>query len=666
MSANQQVTQKLNPISWKDVEILEGLWKEKQLTNAETTIPSQYERIKERGNLDVLQLKWGGKVDKDHPFWEEPEGEMHPFWDSDIGKWIEAASYSLAKYPDPDIEAKVDQIIDYLGEAQQEDGYLNTYFQIVHPEDKWTNLYYMHELYCAGHLTEGAVAYYLATGKRKFLDIMCRYMDHIYDVFGDEGDKIRGYDGHQEIELALVKLYRVTGEKKYLELALFFIDERGRQPYFFEEESLKRGVDLEKTANQNRHLKYYLRAHGPFAEYQAHKPVREQDTPVGHSVRAMYMYCAMADLAAETGDETLLQACEVLWDRLTSRQLYITGGIGPSAEGERFTFDYDLPNEFTYNETCASCGLVFWSHRMLQFDGDSQYADIMEQALYNTVLGGVSHDGDKYFYANYLTVYPDRFKYASTAITDKSYPVRQPWFNVACCPPNVARLIGSIGQYMYSVNDEAIYVHLYSNNETNTKLGDSNVRIKQETNYPWQGTVRLTISVDKPSEFQVALRHPYWSPNAQVKLNGTIVEAHKHKGYLFINREWNNGDVIELTLDMPVMRVESHPSVRANAGRVALQRGPLVYCFEEVDNNKDLNDLTISADASITEQFEPDLLGGVVTLETTGFRRDLSGWDDHLYRPSKSEKVRAKLKAVPYYARLNRGFGEMLVWIKDE
>ncbi|WEK54769.1 MAG: glycoside hydrolase family 127 protein [Candidatus Cohnella colombiensis] len=644
---------KLLPVSWKDTNVLGGLWGRRQQINHFVTIPSQYKRFEERGSFEALKRNWKAG-DPNAP---------HPFWDSDFGKWIEAAAFSLAKYPDPELEKLVDSVIDEIAENQQSDGYFNTYFDLIEPDKKWTNLYYMHELYCAGHLAEGAVAYYLATGKRKFLDVMCRYMDHIDARFGSEPGKIHGYCGHQEIELALVKLYRATGEERYLKLSKYFIDERGKQPYFFELESLQRGVDTEKTANQQRHLKYYLKEHGPYAEYQSHLPVREQEAPVGHAVRAMYMYSAMADLAADTQDKSLLDASEKLWDRLTQRQMYITGGIGPSSDGERFTFDYDLPNEYTYNETCASIGLVMWAHRMLQFNADRKYADVMEQTLYNTVLSGVSVNGDEYSYANYLAVYPDRFKYASTLIIDKMMPGRHKWFNVACCPPNVARLIASIGQYMYSTSEDGIYVHLYNDSETTVDVKGNRVTLTQQTNYPWEGHIGLTIMPETAAEFTVAVRYPGWCSHAEIKVNGNKVDAPIVNGYFMLNRNWAQGDVVELLLDMPIQLVESHPSVRTNSGKVALQRGPLVYCMEETDNARDLSDLSLVDETDIKVQYEADLLDGVVTLELKGQRRETSSWEGQLYRPVQTQKTDVLVKAIPYFLWANRDPGEMLIWI---
>ncbi|NHN32169.1 glycoside hydrolase family 127 protein [Paenibacillus sp. S3N08] len=648
--------QKLSPVSWKEVTVNGGFWQEIQKINSTVTIPLQYIRMEERGGIEALKLNWK-PGDSNKP---------HHFWDSDIGKWIEAAAYSLAKHSDPELEKKIDDLVDLIEAGQQEDGYFNTFYNLVDPGKRWTNLYYMHELYCAGHLAEGAVAYYLATGKKKLLDIICRFMDHIDSRFGPQTGKVHGYCGHPEIELALVKMYQVTGEERYLRLSKFFIDERGQQPYYFELESLSRGVNVEVKADRPRHLKHYLCCQGPFAQYQSHLPVREQDAPVGHAVRAMYLYAGMADVAAETGDHTLLDACEVLWKRLTEKQLYITGGIGQSSDGERFTFDYDLPNEITYNETCASIGLVFWAHRLLQFNGDGKYADVMERALYNGIMSGVNLEGDRFFYANYLSVYPDRFKYGSTLITERMAPTRQGWFEVACCPPNLARLVASIGQYMYSTSTDGIYVHLYNDNESKLDLIDNQVILTQKTEYPWDGHIGITVNPENDAEFMIALRRPGWCQNAEIKVNNAVIDVEVRKGYWIVNRLWKQGDVIEIILDMPVQRIETHPSVRTNTAKVALQRGPIVYCFEEIDNAKDLNDVSLVSDADISARYEEDLLGGVVTLETKGRRRDTSTWDGQLYQPVKSEKMDITIKAVPYFAWANRGPGEMVVWVKQE
>jgi len=641
------------PLNMKNVEIKGGVLFEKQRTNVKSTVPHIYKKCVETGRVESLKCEWK----------EGQPNRPHPFWDSDIGKMIEAISYTLITNPDKELEAKVDEIVDLLEKEQLPDGYLNTYYQTCEPENRWTNLYYMHELYCAGHLIEGAVAYYEATGKRRFLDIMCRYADHIYKRFGKEEGKIKGYCGHPEIELALVKLYKATGNEKYLELSKYFIDERGTQPYYFELESLMRGVDTTKTANQKRHLKYFLRSRGPYAEYQAHKPVREQDEPVGHAVRAMYLYSGMADIAAYYDDDALYNACCRIWDALVNTQYAITGGIGPASDGERFTFAYDIPNEFTYNESCASVGLVMWAHRMLQFSCDGKFADIMEQTLYNTVLSSVSTAGNRFFYANYLSVNPERFKHASAAMIDKMKAERQEWFDVACCPPNISRLIGSLGNYIYSFSENDICVHLYASGNAKFSMHGSEVTLSVETEYPWDSYVKIDVNSAANEEFNIALRIPGWCENWEIKVNGENADYKIERGYCIIRRTWRN-DTIELKLVMPVMLIEANPKVKENCGRVAIKRGPVVYCLEEADNGKGVNDISVGSDVEFKEIKGLDgLSSDAVILEFEGSRRDMSEWEGKLYSHRPSTVKTCTIRAIPYYLWGNRRFGEMTVWL---
>jgi len=641
------ICRRLEPVSLKKVTIKGPFWVPRQMANRSVTLPIEYEQLKKTGRRDAWKLDW--KPGRPDP--------PHHFWDSDVAKWIEAVGYSLATHPDEKLKELVDGVIDMIAEAQQEDGYLNIHFTVVEPDNRWRNLRDMHELYCAGHLMEAAVAYYQATGKRELLDVLCRYADHIDSIFGPEEGQKRGYPGHEEIELALVKLYRVTGEKRHLRLAKYFVDERGRQPHYFDMEARGRGEDPSQS-----HFG------GHYDYNQSHLLVREQTTAEGHAVRAMYLYSAMADVAAETGDQTLLAACESLWKNVTQRRMYVTGGIGSSSLGERFTYDHDLPNEIAYAETCAAIGLVFWAHRMLQVDGDSTYADVMERALYNGVLSGISLDGERFFYANPLEVNPEAYDKRPELLrrSNLSYR-RQEWFVCACCPPNIARLLASLGQYVYSQCEKDVYVHLYVGGRAELKVDGQSVVLTQETRYPWEGKAWVTVQPEKEAMFALALRIPGWSREATLEINGQPVEVGPllEKGYAKINRVWKPGDTVELTLSMPVERIEAHPAVRMDSGRIALQRGPLVYCLEEVDNGANLNDITLPRDGLLKVEFDESLLGGVVVITGEARRRDLSRWEGRLYQPACSASKTVPLKAIPYYAWANRAPGEMLVWIRE-
>lgn len=578
------------------------------------------------------------------------------FQDSDVAKWLEAVGYSLSITRDPELERQADEVIDLVGEAQQEDGYLNTYFTIKEPGKRWTNLNDCHELYCAGHFIEAAVSYYEATGKRKLLDIMCRMVDHIDSMFGPEEGKMQGYDGHQEIELALVKLYRLTGEKRYLKLSSFFINERGQQPNFLKKQWDNLGkINFFTGRKEDLDLKYY----------QSHLPVREQKVAVGHAVRAVYMYTAMADLAAITGDESLREACERLWNNITNKQMYITGGIGSTHRGEAFTFDYDLPNDSVYAETCASIGLIFFAQRMLRISPDARYADVMERALYNNVLGSMAQDGKHYFYVNPLEVWPQ----ACSCNPEKHHvkSERQGWFGCACCPPNVARLLTSLNQYIYTVHGDTLYTNLYIGSNLNTKLSGTDVTIQQECNYPWKGTVSMKINPAEEAEFGIALRIPSWSLGMEIRVNGEALNTAENieQGYLVIRRMWRAGDIIEVNDPMEAHRIYAHPNLRADAQKVTIQRGPLVYCLESIDNGEPLSSISLKEDSELTASFDETLLGGTVVVEADGLRVDQESWSGGLYSREKAPLQAVKVKAVPYYLWGNRGSGEMKVWIPE-
>lgn len=584
------------------------------------------------------------------------EGKFHGyvFQDSDLAKWLEAVAYRLTTEPDPALEAVADEVIDIIAKAQQPDGYVNTYYTVAQPGKRWTDERRRHELYCAGHLMEAAVAYVEATGKRRLLDIVCRFAKHIGTVFGVEPGKKHGYPGHQVIEMALVRLFQVTGEQSHLALAKYFIDERGRQPHFFDMEEHARGEEGHKG-----YFEDYV-----YAYTQSHKPVREQDKAVGHAVRAVYLYSGMADVAMETGDAGLAEACRNLWHNVTRRQMYITGGIGAQEYGEDFTFDYDLPNDTMYAETCASIGLVFFAHRMLQMEPKGEYADVMERALYNGVLSGMSLDGERFFYVNPLEVWPEacahRHDHRHVA------PERQPWFGCACCPPNLARLIASIGHYIYSLSQDCVWVHLFVGSELDTSICGRSLRLAQSTRYPQEDLSRIEVDLDEACEFTLALRFPGWCRNPALTVNGLPADFVCRDGYAYMHRIWWPGDCIELLLPMPVERLRAHPGVHADAGKVAIQRGPVVYCLEEIDNGKNLWALSLPCEVPLEARPDSLLLGGTVVIEGSALQRGEAAWADNLYSNEPPVNTPVRIRAVPYHLWGNRDPGAMLVWIREQ
>ena len=466
----ENVKRQLEPIPHTAVQFEDQFWAPRLETNHTVTIPHIYRQCVETDRVSAFDLNFHRIL---------PAPVVLIFGDSDTAKWVEAASLSLATHPDSALEAILDQVTDKIIHAQQADGYLNTHFTVADPGMRWKNLRDWHEMYCAGHLMEAAVAHHQATGNPKLLEALSRYADHIDQTFGHEPGKKRGYCGHPEIELALVKLYHATHNPRYLELAAYFINERGTQPHYFDLEARERGED---PAN------YWFKTY----EYcQAHLPIREQTKVVGHAVRAMYLLSAVADIAHEKNDPTLLETCERLWNNLVTKRMYLTGGIGPSRHNEGFTKDYDLPDESAYAETCATIGLIQWNHRMLQFSGESKYADVIERGLYNGFLSSISLTGDRFFYENPL---------ASTGNHQ-----RQHWFDCPCCPPNIARTLASLGQYFYSTGTNRLWVHLFAQSTANLIVGGHEVKLEQETNYPWEGQVKLHLGLEQPYTFTLLL-----------------------------------------------------------------------------------------------------------------------------------------------------------------
>ncbi len=624
------------PLPVPSVE-LAGLFGDRQDAICDSTAETLLDRCVEAGMIQAIDVNQPspGVVIPIGPW----GGSTQMFWDSDLGKSIETVAYSLYRRANPTLEARVDEIIDMYEKLQDKDGYLNAWFQRVQPGRRWTNLRDHHELYCAGHLIEGAVAYYQATGKRKLLDIMCRYADYLISVFGHGPGKLPGYCGHEEVELALVKLARVTGEKKYLDLSKFFIDERGTEPHFFTEEATRDG-----RSAADFHQKTY--------EYgQAHLPVREQKKVVGHAVRAMYLYAGMADIATEYNDDTLTSALETLWDDLTTKQMYVTGGIGPAASNEGFTDYYDLPNESAYAETCASVGLVFWANRMLGRGPNRRYADIMEQALYNGAMAGLSLDGKTFFYENPLESSGKHHRWI--------------WHHCPCCPPNIARLLASVGSYMYAVAEDEIAVHLYGESKARFEVSGAKVVLAQTTRYPWDGAIHFDVNLDRPSRFAISLRIPEWADGSTLSVNGESIalESVAVDGYARIERDWKSGDKVDLVIPLAARKLFANPRVRQDAGRTALMRGPLVYCVEETDNGAGLNGISLSADPSKAKVSEIAGLRGAVALELP-VTRDTSDWGADLYRTSPPAAKPATARFVPYPLWDNREPGEMLVWVR--
>ena len=481
-----------------------------------------------------------------------------------------------------------------------------------------------------------------------------RFADLISEKFGPEEGKCHGYPGHPEIELALVKLYRVTGKKNYLDTAKFFIDARGvGENYFFQEEK------------GEKYQQIFPEFAGYVPEYsQSHLPVREQKTAEGHAVRAVYLYSAMADLAYEYQDESLLEACETLWKNMVTKRMYITGGIGSSGLLERFTTDYDLPNDRNYAESCASIGLAMFGKRMGQITKDARYEDIVEKALYNTVLAGIAMDGKSFFYVNPLEVWPDNCMNRTSMEHVK--PVRQKWFGVACCPPNIARTLASLGQYIYGEDKDSIYVNLYVSNETETQINGIPCRLTMDSDFLSTGDVKISLKSQQETGGKLALRVPGYTRRFQVLRNGEeVTEPHLSKGYLILE-DLKEEENITISCDMKAKFVHANPEVRADEGKVAIMRGPLVYCLEETDNGRNLSSLYVDTKAGLTEKYEEDLLGGVVTVTARGKRISNTGWNEEdLYKEQETRLEDATLKTVPYCNWGNRKTGEMTVWIKE-
>jgi len=613
----------LTAVSFTDVAITDEFWAPRIETNRKVTVPYAFKKCEETGRISNF-AKAGGLM--------EGNFEGIYFNDSDLYKVIEGAGYCLKNHPDAELEKYVDGVIDKIAAAQWEDGYLYTFYSLPRrqPEKRWTDIGAKHELYCAGHFFEGAVAYYQATGKRKVLDVAIRLADHIDSVFGP--DKKRDVPGHEEIEIALVKLYNLTGDKKYLILSKFFLDERGRA----------NGRKLQGIYSQDV------------------KPLVEQSEPIGHAVRAGYLYAGMADVAALTGDSGFANTLDRIWGNVASKKLYLTGGIGARHSGEAFGNDYELPNKTAYCETCAAIANAMWNHRMFLLHEDGKYIDVLERVIYNGFLSGISLGGDKFFYPNPLA-------------SDGKHE-RSPWFGCACCPTNIVRFIPSLPGYVYAHKGNNLYVNLFIGGNTTIKTEKNLVALKQETRYPWDGLVKITIEPKNSEEFAIHIRIPGWARNQPVpsdlyqyteegtekvtlKVNGKLLSLDIDKGFARIHRKWKPGDTIELNLPIPIRRVLSHKNVKDNLGKVALERGPIVFCAEWPDNGGHALNIVLADDAPLSYEFRKDLLAGITVISGKAYGTYTS--TDGEYTVTREQDF----LAIPYYAWAHRGKGEMAVWL---
>ncbi len=589
----EQPLKMIEQIDFSHVKINDNFWSPRLSKHVSATLPVCIDQIENQtGRIRNFENAAKGEGEHSGIFFD----------DSDVYKALEGMAYSLINNPDPELEKKADEWIDKFAAAQQPDGYINTFYTLTGLDKRWTNMD-KHEMYCAGHMIEAGVAYYQATGKRKLLDVCIRMTDHMMSQFGP--GKRHWVPGHEEIELALVKLYQTTQEQKYLDFAYWLLEERGH-------------------------------GHGTMGDegkwdpvyYQDIVPVRQLTDISGHAVRCMYLYCGMADVAALKNDTGYIAAMDRLWDDVGNRKMYITGGIGSSRDNEGFTEDYDLPNLDAYCETCASVGMVLWNQRMNQLTGDSKYIDVLERSLYNGALAGISLGGDRFFYVNPLESKGDHH--------------RQEWYGCACCPSQLSRFLPSIGNYIYASSDDALWVNLYIGNTGQIRIGETDILLTQETDYPWDGSVKLTISTSQPLEKEIRLRIPDWCKTYDLSINGKRINVPKEKGYAVI-KDWKSQDVIALDMDMPVEIVAADPHVKENFDKRAIQRGPLVYCMEEIDNPEYFDQIQLSPSTTFQTAFVSDILNGIKTIKTNGRAQSAT--------------------FIPYYAWDNRKAGKMRVWI---
>ena len=630
----------IREISLRNVKIADDFWSPRQMLMTDVTIPYMEKILRD----EVQGAEKSHAIDNFRMAAGDKSGSFYGmvFQDSDVAKWLEAAAYSLALKPDEALSRRVDEMVTLIGRCQQPDGYLNTYFTVKEPENKWKNLLECHELYCAGHLMEAAAALHETIGKDGLLHICIRLADHICGRF----EKEEGIPGHQEIEIGLLQMYRATGNLRYRNMALRFLNLRGQDPEWFEKHT---------PAHPDVHYGGYDILPEDTVYNQSDVPVRRQTKARGHAVRQLYMLTAMADAAAETDDQDLLDACRRLFENITERQMYVTGAVGASAHHEAFTVDYDLPNDRCYGETCASVAMVFFARQMLKNRPEGRYADLIELELYNAALAGMQLDGKRFFYVNPLEV--DRSVSGKVPGYEHVLSERPRWHSCACCPPNLARLISSLGRYLWSEDENTIYSHLLIGSEADTQFG----RICMESRYPWEGRALYTIL--DGGDFTLAIHIPGYISSYTLAVNNGEAASSVRDGYAYIKRAWKSGDTVMLTFDLPVRRIYANPKVRSCAGKVALARGPVVYCFEEADQAAPLSSLFLPRDQKISSVPALSALPGeIVCLRIQGKRDTLS---DQLYSTLPPAAENCVLHAIPYFSWANRKPGNMQVWIRE-
>src|SRR6476660_1299133 len=634
----------IHAVPFTQVALTDNFWLPRIKINADVTIPASFQRCESTGRVKnfVMAAEHTGKF-----------CTIYPFDDTDIYKTIEGASYSLSLFPNAALKVYIDSLITIIGKAQEPDGYLYT-ARTINPNDvglwvgkqRWEKERELsHELYNAGHLYEAAAAHYLATGEKNLLNIALKNADLVCSVFGPAPDQKKVATGHEVVEMGLVKLYRITGNTKYLNTAKFFIEQRGHY----------NGYDS-TSKDEWKNGKYW----------QDDKPVVEQGEAEGHAVRAGYLYSAMADVAALTGDEQLLNAIDKIWENEVSKKIYVQGSVGAVGDGERFGENHELPNATAYNETCAAIANVFFNERMFLLHGDSKYIDVLEKSLYNGLISGVGMDGKSFFYTNAMQI-KNSFQHPDMEAT------RSGWFPCSCCPTNVVRLIPSVPGYVYAQKDNVVYVNIFINGHTTLTIDNKQVQIVQQNNYPWDGDLKFNITPKAATTFNLLVRIPGWARNeanpsdlyqfanasdkkVEIKINGQPAEYTMQNGYAVLNKNWKKGDVVEVNLPMEVRRVVANENVKDDIGKVALQRGPVIYCAEWVDNNGKAANIIIPNNAMFTTEFKSDLLNGVEVIKSNVPAVVVSNDGSHI------STVNQSFTAIPYYAWAHRGKGEMMIW----